>query len=44
MGRVSTVAVAPGVSVAAAVGAEGLLPSPLGRSTPQKTSSSVKER
>ena len=44
MDRVSTAAVAPEVSVAVVVGAEGLLPSSLGRSTPRKTSSSIKER
>ena len=44
VGKVSTVAVAPGVSAAVAVGDEGLFSSSLGRSTPQKTSSSIKER
>ena len=43
MGSTSGVSVAPGASVVVVAGAEGLLPSSLGRSIPQKTSS-VKER
>ena len=37
------VSVVQGASVVAAVGAKGFLPSSLGRSIPQKTSSSMKE-
>ena len=44
MGGTSGVLVAPGASVVVAVGTEGLLPSSSGRSIPQKTSLSVKER
>ena len=44
IGGASGVSVVPGASVVAVVGTEGLLPSSLGRSIPQKTSLSVKER
>ena len=44
MDGTSEVSVAPGASVVAVIGTEGLLPSSLGRSIPQKTSSSAKER
>ena len=44
MGGTSEVSVAPRASVVAVIGTEGLLPSSLGRSVPQKTSSSMKER
>ena len=44
MGGTSEVLVAPGASAVAVIGTEGLLPSSLGRSIPQKTSLSMKER
>ena len=44
MNGTSGVAVVPGASAVAVAGAEGLPPSSLGRSTPWKTSSSMKER
>ena len=44
MGGTSGVSVAPGALAVAVAGAEGLFPSSSGRSIPQKTSFSMKER
>ena len=44
MDGISMAVVAPGASAVAVVGAEGLLPSSLGRSTPEKPLHLMKER